>query len=109
VAIHEFAHQLDQEKGYANGAPLLPSRERYLRWSRVLGYEFARLREAEALGLPSLFSYYGATDPAEFFAVASEVFYEQPQRLALEHSQLYEELRGFYRVDPRAFQRRAMR
>jgi Mlc titration factor MtfA (ptsG expression regulator) len=103
VAIHEFAHQLDQEKGYANGAPSLPSRERHRRWSEVLGQEFARLREAAAFQLPSLLSYYGATDPAEFFAVASEVFFEQSQRLALEHPQLHEQLRGFYRVDPRAW------
>jgi Mlc titration factor MtfA (ptsG expression regulator) len=103
VVIHEFAHQLDQEKGYANGAPPLPSRERYLRWSAVLGQEFALLREAAALQSPSLLSHYGATDPAEFFAVASEVFFEQPHRMALEHPRLYHELRGFYRVDPQSW------
>ncbi|HUP30049.1 MAG TPA: M90 family metallopeptidase [Usitatibacter sp.] len=103
VVIHEFAHQLDQEKGYANGAPFLPKRERYQRWSRVLGEEFARLRWESASGLPSLFNAYGATDPAEFFAVVSEVFFEQPQRVAAEHPALYAELRAFYRVDPAAW------
>jgi Mlc titration factor MtfA (ptsG expression regulator) len=101
VVIHEFAHQLDQEKGYANGAPLLPSRERYQRWSQVLAREYARLSEEAAWQLPSLFNYYGATDPAEFFAVVSEVFFEQPRRMALEYPELYRELRGLYRVDPR--------
>jgi Mlc titration factor MtfA (ptsG expression regulator) len=100
VVIHEFAHQLDQEKGFANGAPLLGNRARYSRWSNVLSEEFARLREQAVLGVPTLLSHYGATDPAEFFAVASEVFYEQPARLAAEHPALYRELAGFYRVDP---------
>lgn len=103
VVIHEFAHQLDQEKGYANGAPLLPSRERYQRWSQVLAREYARLTYEAAWQLPSLFNYYGATDPAEFFAVISEVFFEQPQRMALEYPELYRELRDMYRVDPQAW------
>ena len=105
VVIHEFAHQLDQEKGYANGAPLLPARSRYERWSRVLGEEFARLRARAAWGPPPgdqpLLDFYGATDPAEFFAVASEAFFERPEELARAHPALYAELSGYYRVDPR--------
>ena len=69
VVIHEFAHQLDQQKGYANGAPWLGRRDRYPRWSRVMSEEFARLQQHALLGEPSLFSQYGATSPAEFFAV----------------------------------------
>ncbi len=103
VVIHEFAHQLDQEKGFANGAPFLRGRDRYERWSRVLGEEFARLRMQSAMLEPSLLNPYGATDPAEFFAVVTEVFFEQPQRMAAEHPALYEELRGLYRVDPLAW------
>jgi len=100
VVIHEFAHQLDQEKGFANGAPML-ERRRYAGWSRVMSEEFARLRERAALGEMTLLSDYGATDPAEFFAVASEVFFEQPGRLAAEHPALYDELGRYYRVNPR--------
>jgi MtfA peptidase len=100
VVIHEFAHQLDQEKGYANGAPPLLRRGRLQRWSQVLGEEFGKLQQQAAFGQPSLFSHYGATDPAEFFAVISEVFFEQPQRMASEHPALYGELRNLYRVDP---------
>jgi Mlc titration factor MtfA (ptsG expression regulator) len=100
VVIHEFAHQLDQHNGHANGAPLLIGRGRYARWARVLGDEFARLQERARQGLPSLFSYYGATSPAEFFAVASEVFFEQAGRMAIEHPDMYRELSLFYRVDP---------
>lgn len=100
VTIHEFAHQLDQEKGYANGAPNLIQRQRYRRWSRVLGREYRLLQEQVRQQSESLFSAYGATDPAEFFAVISEVFFEQPERMASEHPQLYRELGNLYRVDP---------
>ncbi len=100
VVIHEFAHQLDQQKGYANGAPWLGRRDRYPRWSRVMSEEFARLQQQAMYGEPSLFSHYGATDPAEFFAVVSEVFFEQPREMAALHPALYEELRRLYRVDP---------
>ena len=103
VVIHEFAHQLDQEKGYANGAPWLGSRHRYPRWSQVMHAEFARLQHAATLGHPSLLDAYGARDPAEFFAVASEAFFEQPRSMAALHPELYEELRHAYRVDPAGF------
>jgi Mlc titration factor MtfA (ptsG expression regulator) len=100
VVIHEFAHQLDQEKGYANGAPALDSRGRHARWARVLGAEFERLQSQAANAQPSLFSHYGATDPAEFFAVISEAFFEQPSQVAREHPALFRELCGLYRVNP---------
>jgi MtfA peptidase len=109
VVIHEFAHQLDQEKGHANGAPLLGARHRYARWSSTLGEAFTQLQRrvaqdstalADATAPSPLISAYGATDPAEFFAVVSEVFFEQPQRLAAEEPALYREFSGFYRIDP---------
>ena len=100
VVIHEFAHQLDQQNGTANGAPLLIGRKRYERWARVLGTEYAELQRAASEGLPSLFSYYGATNPAEFFAVASEVFFEQAELMAKAHPELHSELARFYHVDP---------
>lgn len=100
VVIHEFAHQLDQEFGQANGAPVLRRREDYARWSEVLGEEFARLQLQAARQDPTLFNYYGATNPAEFFAVVSEVFFEQPQPMQAQHPALYRELAAFYRVDP---------
>ena len=100
VVIHEFAHQLDQEAGYANGAPELATRGHYARWSRVLGEEYERLRASAEAGEPSLLDDYGATDPAEFFAVLAEVFFEQPQPLREENPLLYDELSRFFRVDP---------
>jgi MtfA peptidase len=100
VAIHEFAHQLDQETGTANGAPMLTRRAHYKRWSKVLGAEFAALQSRAARGEASLLSDYGATDPGEFFAVISEVFFEQPGPMAQAHPNLYRELCQFYQLDP---------
>lgn len=100
VVIHEFAHQLDQEKGHANGAPYLSHRSRYKRWSRVLNAEFAALQARAERGEETLLSHYGATNPAEFFAVASEVFFERPHAMAEQHPQLFGELAEFYRVNP---------
>jgi MtfA peptidase len=100
VVIHEFAHQLDQEDGRANGAPWMPGKAAKARWARVLNHEYAALQRRTRDGTPSLLSSYAASDPAEFFAVASEVFFEQPAQLANAHAELYRELSGFYCLDP---------
>ncbi|MBK6852463.1 MAG: zinc-dependent peptidase [Burkholderiales bacterium] len=100
VVIHEFAHQLDQEKGQANGAPWQPGRTSRDRWAKVMEREYATLRRRAAMGEASLLSDYGASDPAEFFAVVSEAFFEQPRQLAAEHAELYAQLSGYYRVNP---------
>jgi MtfA peptidase len=103
VVIHEFAHRLDQETGVANGAPFLGRRERYARWSAVLSAEFERLRDRVARGEPGLIDAYGASDPAEFLAVVSEVFFERPLELAAEHPALYRELVAYYCIDPHSW------
>ena len=110
VVIHEFAHQLDQETGHANGAPHLGSPTAHKNWRKTFTAEFALLQQrAQNSGVETataadyLLSDYGATNPAEFFAVASEVFFELPRRMANEHPSLYEELRRFYCVDPLAW------
>jgi MtfA peptidase len=100
VVIHEFAHQLDQEKGIANGAPLLERSSDYQQWSGVMAAEFTALQQQAQSGQSGLFDHYGATNPAEFFAVISEVFFEQPQQLSLQHPQLYQQLSRFYRLNP---------
>jgi MtfA peptidase len=104
VVIHEFAHQLDQEDGQVNGAPFLGRREYRERWAKVFAREFARLQQQAASRQPALLDYYGATDPAEFFAVASEVFFEQAPQLAAVHPELFELLSGFYRINPLSWQ-----
>lgn len=103
VVIHEFAHQLDQEKGYANGAPDLRAPDNYRRWSRVLSAAFNELQDQVTRGQVSLFSAYAASNPAEFFAVASEVFFEQSQPMADAYPDLYRELSRYYRLDPLAW------
>lgn len=100
VVIHEFAHQLDQENGQANGAPILAPGQSRKAWTNILAAEFASLQEQADAGLPALLNHYGATNPAEFFAVASEVFFERPAQMAQEHPALYGQLRQLYRLDP---------
>jgi hypothetical protein len=100
VVIHEFAHQLDQETGVANGAPLLARRSHYQGWARVMGAEYMQLRARARRHEETLLDPYGATDPAEFFAVASETFFEQPVQMAEQHPDLYAELSRFYRINP---------
>lgn len=103
VVIHEFAHQLDQENGAARGAPpptLGDTRHDAKRWSQVFHAAYARLQSEARHGVDGLLNHYGAQDPAEFFAVVSEVFFEQPQALAAEYPSLYQELSGYYKVDP---------
>jgi MtfA peptidase len=100
VVIHEFAHQLDQEKGIANGAPLLQRSSDYQQWSGVMAEEFSRLQQQAQSARLSLFDHYGASNPAEFFAVVSEVFFEQPQQLSQLHPKLYLLLSQFYRLNP---------
>ncbi|TWX65762.1 zinc-dependent peptidase [Colwellia sp. C1TZA3] len=100
VVIHEFAHQLDQENGRANGAPILAVGQSYQSWSEVFSTHFSVLQKQVNTGKPSLFDYYGATNPAEFFAVASEVFFEQSKQFSQQHPKLYQQFTQYYKVDP---------
>ena len=100
VALHEFAHQLDQENGVADGAPQLARSSQYRTWARILGREYNELLADVEADRPSLLDQYGATNPAEFFAVVTESFFEQPEQLKATHPELYAELALFYRQDP---------
>ena len=100
VVLHEFAHQLDQEDGMADGAPILEKRSSYATWARILNREFEHLRSNVEHHKKSLLDNYGATNPSEFFAVATETFFEKPGQLKKKVPDLYNELRGFYKVDP---------
>jgi Mlc titration factor MtfA (ptsG expression regulator) len=100
VVLHEFAHQLDEETGEANGVPLLPSPEMEAEWARVMSREFDGFVEKVARNRRVLLDEYAAEDPAEFFAVATEFFFERPNGLRKRHPELYGQLRAFYRQDP---------
>lgn len=100
VVLHEFAHQLDSESGSMNGAPLLYSKGAYGSWATILTREFNALREHAYFAKKTVLDEYGAINPAEFFAVATEGFFEDPEALAAEHNALYNELQNYYQVDP---------
>jgi Mlc titration factor MtfA (ptsG expression regulator) len=100
VVLHEFAHQLDSEDGAMDGAPDLGARARYTSWARVLGEEFGELAKSLHDGRHSDIDPYGATNPAEFFAVVTEMFFEKPRALRFRHPKLYQELAAFYKQDP---------
>lgn len=100
VVLHEFAHQLDQAGGPADGAPNLRSRFRYARWSAVLQSAYETLQEQVEGGATPFMDEYGASDPAEFFAVATETFFIEPRRLKRAQPALHQELAAFYGMDP---------
>lgn len=99
VVLHEFSHQLDSEDGAEDGAPLLEPAQ-YGPWARVLGKDYEALTHDVSRGRRTLLGAYAATNPAEFFAVATERFFERPRRLKAEHPDLYEQLARFYRQTP---------
>jgi len=95
LVIHEFAHKLDMQNGVANGfPPLHPGMDAH-RWSRVFSHAYENFRHHPHHGIDP----YAGTDPAEFFAVLSEVFFERPQLLRHHYPEVYELLRQFYRQD----------
>lgn len=100
VVFHEFAHQLDQETGEADGVPHLESLSAFRTWGRVMREHFVALSEAAEEGRKTVLDDYGATDPAEFFAVATEAFIEKPLQLRRKRPELYEVLAAYYGLDP---------
>ena len=102
VALHEFAHQLDAESGSTNGAPPL-RRNSYKSWAAVFSKNFEDLKFRSYHGHEAVMDEYGATNPAEFFAVATETFFERPRELHQASPDLYDELKTYYQIDPRAW------
>ena len=97
VVYHEFAHALDMLSGSANGAPSLPTKEERVRWMEVCTAEYRLLQEGEG---GHLLDRYGSVNPGEFFAVATEVFFDKPAAMQHHKRDLYDVLEGFYRQDP---------
>ena len=100
VVIHEFAHQLDFLDGCVNGTPRLASEEQGQRWYDVMTGEYTRLLRAMRKGHESFLGDYAARNETEFFAVASERFFTQPEQLRHYHPALHDMLVEFYAVDP---------
>jgi Mlc titration factor MtfA (ptsG expression regulator) len=102
VVLHEFAHVLDHEDGVADGVPLLEPPSSYRVWGYVMGSYFRRYQQLTEQAAETTLDPYGATNRAEFFAVATESFFEQPRQLLRNAPEVYEELRKFYHQDPAA-------
>jgi MtfA peptidase len=100
VILHEFAHQLDGEDGNVNGVPLLDRQSDYISWARIFEREYKKLQSDLELGLKTVINEYGATNPAEFFAVVTETFFEKPKQMKQKHPELYEELKRYYKLEP---------
>jgi len=97
--FHEFAHQLDFEDGRAGGVPVLPP-DSYRRWGAIMGAALDHLQQCVNDDVASALDPYGATNRAEFFAVATEAFFERPDDVRAEYPQLFDALRQFYGQDP---------
>ena len=103
VVLHEFAHQIDQVDGEADGLPVLKRRGDYREWARAFGASYQKLCDRVERGKPTVLDDYGAENPAELFAVATETFFEKPSQLEREHAAVYEQLKRFYGLDPLAW------
>jgi len=100
VTLHEFAHQLDQEGGPADGMPILEHSSGYKAWATIICTEYEDLQKHVRKGIKTVMNKYGATNLAEFFAVATETFFEKPKQLRHKHPELYDELKNYYKLDP---------
>ena len=100
VSLHEFSHQLDQVNTAGPGLPFLDNRAAYGTWSHVFRSAFEVFCKKVEKGKPTVMDKYGATNPAEFFAVATETFFEKPKQLEEKYPELYEVLRDYYKLDP---------
>ncbi|MBD0335072.1 MAG: zinc-dependent peptidase [Cyanobacteria bacterium Co-bin13] len=100
LILHEFAHQLDQEDSKAEGVPILKKRADYARWCEVMSVAYEQLCQAVRRRYPTVMDSYGTKNPAEFFAVATETFFERPKQLRAHHPALYAQLQAYYELDP---------
>jgi MtfA peptidase len=100
VVLHEFAHQLDAEEGITAGIPMEPESTGDYSEEDILTRAYRQLRKDDALGRPTVLDPYGAESPEEFFAVATEAFFQIPHSFKERHTELYDELSRYYRQDP---------
>ena len=102
VVLHEFAHKLDMLNGDANGFPPLHRGMDAAAWARDFSAAYADLCARVDANEDIMIDPYAATDPAEFFAVLSEIFFETPTLLHVEYPAVYQQMRLFYRQHPLA-------
>ncbi len=107
VVFHEFAHQIDDASGRADGVPLLNKDQTFAEWARVFVDAFDRLKTNITHGHQSVIDPYGATGHEEFFAVSVEVFFERPHALKAEEPEVYDQLARLFRLDPGSWSQHA--
>ena len=100
VVLHEFAHKLDEENEIMNGLPVLRDSSHYADWAKVLSKEYDSLLIRVEHSTNSVIDAYGAVSPVEFFAVATESFFEKPLQMKQKLPELYEQFKIFYNLDP---------
>jgi Mlc titration factor MtfA (ptsG expression regulator) len=100
VVLHEFAHKLDEQDSATDGLPELHDLDHYAEWAEVLSREYEALQKRAARGSNHVLDDYGLESAAEFFAVATESFFEKATAMRAQLPDLYEQLRRYYRVDP---------
>jgi hypothetical protein len=105
VVLHEFAHKLDEENSGTNGQPVLHAAGHYQEWADVLGREYQLFSDRVSRRNNKVMDEYGLTSPAEFFAVATESFFEKAVGMQKRLPDLYEQLMKFYAVDPASWTR----
>lgn len=96
VVLHELAHLFDFDNEGADGVPSLVNPVSAPDWQSLVQEEMRRVEQGRSILRP-----YAAEAPSEFFAVAVEYFFEQPERMARHHDELFRALVSFFRVDPR--------
>ncbi len=106
VTFHEFAHQLDQENTVGSGLPYLHEEQAFAVWASVLSEKYEQLLNRVERGKKTVMDQYGATNMAEFFAVATETFFEKPKQMKKKHPKLYRELKGYYKLNPIEWEQR---
>ncbi|MEP7064006.1 MAG: M90 family metallopeptidase [Betaproteobacteria bacterium] len=100
LVIHEFAHKIDMHNGDANGCPPLPPDMPVSLWQETLSTAFEHFRGRVACDDATVIDAYASENPAEFFAVLSEVFFAEPALLAYEYPDVYQQFAMFYQQDP---------
>ncbi len=100
VVLHEFAHKLDEENGIMDGLPILRDISDYKEWAEVLTHEYDEFLKRVQRGKNKIIDEYGAVSAPEFFAVATETFFEKSKKMKKALPELYQQLQTFYGLDP---------
>ncbi len=100
VVLHEFAHKLDEENGVMDGLPVLRESAHYKEWAEVLTREYDEFLDRVERGKNKVIDEYGAVSATEFFAVATESFFEKSKQMKKRLPELYQQLQTFYDLDP---------